>query len=148
MAPGTLCSIGCTLRVYGIGRYRSALRSPVCISSPRTSTAPPGASSRYKIQELEPPGHGLIRSLGGLSRKVDQLVNGHGLPMAIVIPTGHWGDSPMLLPLLSEVRLARQLGHPRTPPERVSGDKAHSSRAIRQHLSNHRIESAFPEPCD
>jgi len=37
---------------------------------------------------------------------------------------------------------------PRTCPDRVLGDKAYSSRAIRQHLRRRRITATIPEPSD
>ncbi|MBU8743682.1 transposase [Micrococcus luteus] len=56
--------------------------------------------------------------------------------------------SPMLLPLLGRLRVARPVGRPRTRPEAVLGDKAYSSRAIRTHLRARRIKAVIPEPAD
>jgi len=39
-------------------------------------------------------------------------------------------------------------GRPRTRPERVRGDKAYSSRAIRRHLRERGIVAVIPEPSD
>lgn len=61
---------------------------------------------------------------------------------------GQSGDSPMLLPLLSELRMVRPIGRPRARPDRLRGDKAYSFRAIRQHLRSRGIESVIPEPRD
>ncbi|WP_082775400.1 transposase [Pseudoclavibacter helvolus] len=58
------------------------------------------------------------------------------------------GDSPMFLPLLEQLRVARPLGRPRTRPDAVRGDKAYSSRAIRAHLRERGIRSVIPEPAD
>ena len=100
------------------------------------------------IPGLEPPDHGFGRSRGGLSTKVHQLVDGHGLPLVTAITPGQAGDSPMLLPLLHGLRIARPLGRPRTRPEKLRGDKAYSSRPIRSHLRSRGIESVIPEPRD
>jgi transposase len=54
----------------------------------------------------------------------------------------------MLLPLLTELRIARPVGRPRTRPDRVRGDKAYSSRAIPHHLRSRSIEAVIPEPRD
>jgi transposase len=54
----------------------------------------------------------------------------------------------MLIPLLDALRVARPLGRPRTRPDRVRGDKAYSSKAIRGHLRGRGIESVIPEPRD
>ncbi len=39
-------------------------------------------------------------------------------------------------------------GRARTRPDRVRGDKAYSSRAIRTHLRSRRITAVIPEPAD
>ena len=61
---------------------------------------------------------------GWLSTKIHQLVDGAGLPLVSLITPGQAGDSPMLLPLLGQLRVARPVGRPRTRPEAVLGDKA------------------------
>lgn len=74
---------------------------------------------------------------------------GHsGLLLVTAVTPGRSGDSPMLLPLLSELRVARPVGRPRTRPDRIRGDKAYSSRAIPAHLRAGGIESVIPEPRD
>ena len=54
----------------------------------------------------------------------------------------------MLIPLLQQLRVTRPIGRPRTRPDRVRGDKAYSSRAIRQHLRNRGIHAVIPQPSD
>jgi len=54
----------------------------------------------------------------------------------------------MLIPLLAQLRIARPIGRPRTRPDRVRGDKAYSSRAIRQHLRDRGIQAVIPQPAD
>jgi transposase len=54
----------------------------------------------------------------------------------------------MLLPLLTELRVQRPTGRPRTRPDAVRGDKAYSSRAIRAHLRDRGITAVIPEPAD
>lgn len=54
----------------------------------------------------------------------------------------------MLLPLLGDLRVERPVGRPRSRPERVRGDKAYSSRAIRAHLRGRGITAVIPEPSD
>ncbi|WP_354475774.1 IS5 family transposase [Marisediminicola sp. UYEF4] len=108
-----------------------------------------GASSNYKNSStLEPLDHGIGRSRGGLSTKVHQLVEGNGLPLVIAITAGQAGDSPMLLPLLAELRVQRPTGRPRTRPDALRGDKAYSSRAIRTHLRERDITAVIPQPSD
>lgn len=54
----------------------------------------------------------------------------------------------MLIPLLEQLRVARPAGRPRTRPDRVRGDKAYSSRRIRQHLRDRGIQAVIPQPAD
>jgi transposase len=107
-----------------------------------------GDGSNYKNPREEPADHGIGRSRGGLSTKIHQLVDGTGLPLVSLITPGQAGDSPMLLPLLEQLRVTRPVGRPRTRPEAVLGDKAYSSRAIRTHLRARGIKAVIPEPAD
>lgn len=54
----------------------------------------------------------------------------------------------MLLPLLEQLRVTRPVGRPRTRPDKVLGDKAYSSRAIRAHLRDRHITAVIPQPSD
>lgn len=54
----------------------------------------------------------------------------------------------MLIPLMKQLRVARPVGRPRTRPDSVRGDKAYSSRAIRQHLRDRGIKAVIPQPSD
>lgn len=66
----------------------------------------------------------------------------------MMITPGQASDSPILVPLLGEFRVARPLGGPRTRPDKLRGDKAYPSRVIRHHLRARGIESVIPEPRD
>lgn len=83
-----------------------------------------------------------------MSTKIYQLVDGNGLPLVTVITPGQAGDSPILLPMLEQLRVARPAGRPRTRPDAVRCDKAYSSRAIRSHLRGRGIKAVIPEPED
>lgn len=89
------------------------------------------------------------RSRGGLSTKVHAAVDGRGRPLAVLVSPGQGGDAPMCVPLLNAIRVPRiGAGRPRTTPEAVLGDKAHSSRAIGTELRRRGIVSVIPEPRD
>lgn len=89
------------------------------------------------------------RSRGGLTTKIHQLVDGHGRPLVVLVGPGQAGDAPMFLHLMSHLRIDRVgPGRPRTRPDRVRGDKAYSSRAIRRHLRERGIVAVIPEPSD
>lgn len=115
---------------------------------PRTPPASQGAGSNYTDPTVEPPDHAIGRSRGGLSTKIHQLVDDHGLPLVIAVAPGQSGDAPALLPLLGGLRVARPVGRPRTRPDAVHGDKAYSSRAIRAHLRDRGIRAVIPQPRD
>lgn len=115
----------------------------------QTSRVTQGALSNYKNLLDEPADHGIGRSRGGLSTKIHHLVDGGGLPMVVLIGPGQAGDAPMFPILMQHLRVARSgPGRPRTRPDKVRGDKAYSSRAIREHLRQRGIEAVIPERRD
>lgn len=84
-----------------------------------------------------------------MTSKVHHLVDGHGLPLVILVGPGQGGDSPMLPALLDQLRVARiGPGRPRTRPDRLRGDKAYSSRGTRNLLAGRGIKATIPEPRD
>ncbi len=67
----------------------------------------------------------------------------------LALTPGQAGDSPALLPLLAELRVARLgPGRPRTCPQALRGDKAYSSRGTRTELRRRGIVAVIPEPAD
>lgn len=69
--------------------------------------------------------------------------------MVVLIGPGQGGDSPMFVPLLSQLHVGRLgRGRPRTRPDRVLGDKAYSSRATRALLRARDIKVTIAEPAD
>ena len=81
----------------------------------------------------EPDDHAIGRSRGGLSTKIHSLVDGKGRPLVLLVAPGQGGDAPMFTHLMNELKIKRPgPGRPRTRPDRVRGDKAYSSRAIRK----------------
>lgn len=69
-------------------------------------------------------------------------------PTALLLTTGQAADSPHSIPVLSKVRVRLPVGHPRTRPAAMAGDKAYSSRANRAHLRKRRIKALIPEKKD
>src|SRR5699024_12234034 len=103
---------------------QSTRRSTVLISTVRTCRAlirTQGALSNYKnlpLCEIEPAGHGIGRSRGGLSTKVHLAVEGHGRPLSIVVTGGPRHDGAMLHEVLRDIRVARiGCGEARPSPE-------------------------------
>jgi Transposase DDE domain len=95
------------------------------------------------------PDEGLGRSRGGLTCKIHLAGEGGRRPLGLLSSPGQWADSPQLIPVLERIRVPRPLGgHPRTRPDRVSGDKAYSSRRNRGYLRRRHIKHTIPEPKD
>lgn len=104
--------------------------------------------------ELEDPGRSqarqaLGRSRSGLTTKVHIAVDGLGLPLSTVLTPGNVNDATTFAEVLDGIRIPRNgTGRPRTTPERVLGDKACSSRAIRRLLRRRGIAATIPERRD
>ena len=108
-------------------RWRAPRRRPGAAQGAGSNHTNPFAEPR-----AEPADHALGRSRGGMSTKVHRLVDGRGRPLVVLVAPGQAGDSPMLAPVLAQLRVARaHPGRPRTRPSRLIGDKAFSSRAHR-----------------
>jgi len=97
----------------------------------------------------EPANHAIGRSRGGLSTKIHARVDGNGRPLVLLVAPGQGGDAPMFPHLMSHLKINRtRPGRPRTRPDRVRGDKAYSSRAIRTQLRDRGIAAVIPQPSD
>jgi transposase len=66
----------------------------------------------------------------------------------LLLTAGQAADSPQFIPVLNQMRVRLPVGRPRTRPDAVAGDKAHSSRANRAHLHKRRIRAVVPEKKD
>ncbi|MEU8525878.1 IS5 family transposase [Streptomyces sp. NPDC048629] len=96
----------------------------------------------------EPDDHALGRSRGGLTTKVHLAADSHCRPLAFVLTPGQAGDAPAFPEVTARLRVPRPIGRPRTTPEMVLADKAHSSRAIRALLRRRGIRAVIPQPID
>jgi putative transposase len=84
-----------------------------------------------------------------LTTKIHHLVDGLGRPLVVLVSAGQANDAPVFDHLLAHLRVPRYGGgRPRTRPQRLRGDKAYSSRAIRTELRRRRITAVIPEPSD
>ena len=71
------------------------------------------------------------------------------MPLVVLCGPGQAGDAPMFPVLLSHLRVATSgPGRPRTRPDKVRGDKAYSSKAIRELLRSRGIQAVIPQPAD
>ncbi|MFI7396310.1 IS5 family transposase [Streptomyces tendae] len=91
----------------------------------------------------------LGRSRGGLTCNIHLAGEGECRPLAFLVTPGQWGDAPQMIQVLERIRVPRpEGGRPRTRPDHLGDDKAHSSRRNRRHLRRRQIKHTIPEPKD
>ena len=92
----------------------------------RTRTQGAGANHKeLPLTEVEPPGHGIGRSRGGLTTKIHHAVDGRGRPLATIVTGGQRNDGAVLAQVLAEIHVPRRgPGAARTRPEAVIADRA------------------------
>jgi transposase len=113
------------------------------------AVAPSRGPSNYKDPLVEPDDHGLGRSRGALTSKLHALVDGHGLLLVLAVTPGRAGDSPVLPVLLEHLAVCRAgPGRPRSRPDALLADKAHSARGHRRLLRAAGVQAVIPEPSD
>ncbi|WP_420543183.1 IS5 family transposase [Streptomyces katrae] len=99
-------------------------RQPGPGTLPRRAT-PKRGGTRVDAEGREALG----RSRGGLTSKVHLLADDRCRPLVWLTSLARRGDSPMFLPLMQALNVARTgAGRPRTRPDRARGDKAYASR--------------------
>ncbi|WP_438286617.1 transposase [Micrococcus luteus] len=128
---------------------------PEPISTPRTRparTRTQGAGANHKklpLTEVEPPGHGIGRSRGGLTTKIHHAVDGRGRPLATIVTGGQRNDGAVLAQVLAEIHVPRRgPGAARTRPEAVIADRAYATGVIRTELRRRRIRAVIPDKKD
>jgi transposase len=98
---------------------------------------------------VEPSGHAIGRSRGGLTTKIHLLADGRGRPLVLLLSPGNVNDTLLLEALLAGLRVARAgPGRPRTRPDHLLADKGYSSRSNRRLLRRRHIPHTIPEPRD
>ena len=92
---------------------------------------------------------GLGRSRGGLNTKLHLAADSRCRPISRVITAGQRHDAVAFEQVMAGIAIDRAgRGRPRTRPDRVLADKAHSSKAIRAHLRRRGIKATIPEPAN
>lgn len=96
--------------------------------------------------EVEPDGHGIGRSRGGLTTKVHYAVDGNGRPLSVVVTGGPRNDGAMLEVVLEDIRVPRLTGGiARTRPDAVLADKAYATGVNRDYLRKRGVGAVIPE---
>lgn len=111
-----------------------------------------GARTRGDLQkeppggvDVEPAGHALGRSRGGLTTKLHLACEQRQKPLSMLLTAGQCHDSPQFIPVLAGIRVPRtDGGRPRTRPDRVLADKAYSCKANRDYLQRRGIRATIP----
>jgi len=113
------------------------------------STAPQGALSNYRNLDAEHDREALGRSRGGVTTKIHLVADRRCRPQSRVVTAGQRHDSIAFDAVMAGIRVRRPgPGRPRTRPDRLLGDKAYSSKAIRAALRRRGIAVTIPEPDD
>jgi transposase len=101
------------------------------------------------VAVVEPAGHALGRSRGGLTTKLHLACEQGQKPLSLLLTAGQRGDSPQFVAVLQRIRVPRPAGgRPRTTPDRVIADKAYTSKANREYLRRRGIKATISSKAD
>jgi transposase len=93
----------------------------------------------------EPEDEALGRSRGGFTTKIHVRSEGYGKPVTFTLTGGQVHDSQQVTALIDRGAIRRiGRGRPRLRPAKIVGDKAYSSRSIRQALRKRAITPVIP----
>jgi transposase len=103
------------------------------------------ALSAKEVAEREALG----RSRGGLTTKIVLAGDSRARPVSRVTTAGHRHDSTAFAAVMDGIRIGRTgPGRPRTTPGHLLGDKAFSSKTIRDQCRRRGITATIPEKAD
>jgi len=86
--------------------------------------------------------HALGRSRGGYSTKLHFLTDGQGIPIGVIATAGQRNEAPEFENVMKACLINTFRKNKR--PDALAGDKAYSSKAIRQYISKLGIEDVIP----
>lgn len=91
----------------------------------------------------------LGRSRGGITSKIHLCVDGHGLPLSILVTAGQCSDAANVGQVLDAICVPRAgRGRPRKRPTSVRVDRAYGARHYRQQIQARGIRCICPERQD
>lgn len=105
----------------------------------RVASGAPKASETAKENAEK---HALGRSRGGYSTKLHFLTDGQGIPIGVTATAGQRNEAPEFENVMSACLINTFRKEKR--PEALAGDKAYSSKAIRQYVTKLGIEDVIP----
>lgn len=115
--------------------------APACGGGSKKGTTTTGRATRADY-----PDEALGRSRGGFSTKIHLRAEGRGKPLALLLTAGQQHEQSVFEALLETGAVKREgRGRPRVRPERVVGDKAYSSKKIRQYLHKRGIRAVIAQ---
>jgi len=126
----------CTLRQ--MNRELDIDNSMWCVDGTVIRAHRSAAGSR-SVEDGEPADHALGRSQGGFGTKIHLLTSGCGIPLSFALTPGQSHESKSFDDLLENHLLTRA-----TVPQALAGDKAYSSKAIRENLNHKSIQDVIP----
>jgi len=113
------------------------------------SCEPGRLGRREEGAEEEPADHALGYSRGGFGTKFHLLTDSNGIPLHVELSAGQAHESRFAERVLDGVRIRRpRTGRPRQRPRRLAGDKAYSSKRIRNWLRRRHIVPVIPTRAD
>lgn len=119
------------------------------IQCPRRPRRGRGCKKSLERHPDEPADHALGRSRGGFGSKFHVVTDGAGTPLAVEVSAGQVHESTVAQRVIDEATATligrrRRRWRKRHKPRKLAGDKAYSVRALRQWLSDQRIEPVIP----
>ena len=91
----------------------------------------------------------LGRSRGGITSKIHLCVDGHGLPLSVLVTAGQCSDAAHVGQVLDAINVPRPgRGRPRKRPSSVRVDRAYGARHYRQQIQARGIRCICPERQD
>ncbi len=105
----------------------------------------PSPSACGWVKKRDPQAEALGYSQGGFSTKVHIRTDGSGNLITLILTPGERTEAIAFQELMETGAVKKEgKGHPRIRPDRVIGDKAYSSRKIREFLRKHHIRITIP----
>ena len=89
------------------------------------------------------------RSRGGITSKIHLCVDGHGLPLSVIVTAGQCSDAAQIGPVLDAISVPRSgRGRPRKRATCLRVDRAYGARHYREQIQQRGMRCVCPERLD